>query len=205
MSVFEIVLIGAALAMDATAIGMASGMAEPRMRTGKAAVTAGTFALFQFFMPLLGYVCGAVFSAAIGRIAPWLSFALLSFLGGKMIVDCVREGRERRAEGLIRPLLSPRPAKNAAAWAGRLLVQGVATSLDALAVGVTLLAAEVSEGLPAHIAACAAVIGAVTFLLSYAGVQAGRRVGDKFADLAGAAGGIVLVAIGCKLLLETLV
>ena len=162
VSVWEIVLIGAALAMDAVAVGMASGMTEPRMRMAKAVAMALTFALFQFGMPLIGYFCGYAFSAVVEKIAPWLSFALLLLIGGKMVADCVKEQYEERHSGLMRPMLGAHAAPDRIAWAGRLLAQGIATSLDALAVGVTLLASEMSEGLPFPVVGCAAVIGAVT-------------------------------------------
>ena len=112
MSFWEIVLIGAALAMDAVAVSMASGMTEPRMGLGRACAIALTFALFQFGMPLLGYYCGYAFFAAVERIAPWLSFALLVLIGGKMIFDCVKELREKKEEALLRSCLlytSPSP------------------------------------------------------------------------------------------------
>ena len=204
MSAWEIALIGAALAMDAVAVSMAGGMAEPRMNMGKALAMAFTFALFQFAMPLIGYYCGYAFSSIVERIAPWLSFFLLLLIGGKMIADCVKELREKRSPELIRPMLFPHNPPRRSAFLGRLIAQGVATSLDALAVGVTLLAAQTSEGLPFSVFVCAAVIGAVTFALSFAGVQIGRKAGDKFADTAGLFGGTVLIAIGIKLLAEGL-
>ena len=189
MSVWEIVLIGAALAMDAVAVSMAGGMAEPRMSMGKALAMAVTFALFQFAMPLIGYYCGYAFSSIVERIAPWLSFFLLALIGGKMIADCVKELREKRSPEQIRPMLFPHNPPRRSAFLGRLLAQGVA---------------QTSEGLPFSVFACAAVIGAVTFALSFAGVQIGRKAGDKFADTAGLFGGAVLIAIGIKLLAEGL-
>ena len=197
MSIWEVLLIGAALAMDAVAVSMANGMTEPRMRPVKALAIALTFAVFQFVMPVIGYYCGYAFASVVERIAPWLSFVLLAFIGGKMIVDCILEMRERKKVGQAELPREERPL-----GAGKLLVQGVATSLDALAVGVTLLATETQAGLPFHAAACAAVIGAVTFVLSFAAVYVGKKVGDKFADWAGVAGGAVLIGIGLKILLE---
>ena len=87
MTVFEIILLGAALAMDAVAVGMTDGMSEPEMKIGKMSETAGAFGLFQFFMPLLGYCVGGAFAEFIVKIAPALSFLILVFLGGKMILD----------------------------------------------------------------------------------------------------------------------
>ncbi len=191
MSIWEIALIGIALAMDACAVGMTDGMAEPRMSAAKALLIAGTFALFQAGMPLLGYYCGAAFSSLVAKIAPYLSFAVLTAIGGKSAVEYFR-GRGKRET------FSPR----APLGAGKLLVQAVATSIDALAVGVTLLAAETEGGLPFHVLFCAAVIGAVTFVLSAGSVLVGKKAGDALAGKAELAGGIILIAIGVKLLLE---
>lgn len=198
MTFWEIVLIGAALSMDAVAVSMTNGMTDPRMRPAKAAAIAFTYGVFQFGMPVIGYYCGYAFAAVVAQIAPWLSFVLLAFIGGKMIFDCAAEMREK-TPALARTELLRAPKT---LGVGKLLVQGVATSLDALAVGVTLLATETQSGLPFHAAACAAVIGAVTFLLSFAAVYIGKKAGDKFAGNAGIAGGLVLILIGLKILLE---
>ncbi len=191
MSIWEILLIGVALAMDAVAVGMTDGMTEPRMPLPKMCLVAGAFALFQFAMPLLGYYASYAFSSLIAKIAPYLSFALLLLIGGKMIFDSVREMKKKETDR--RPL-----------GAGKLLVQAVATSLDALAVGVTLLAVDAAEGLPLHAALCALLIGGVTFLLALPAVAIGKRAGDAFSDKAGIVGGVVLIAIGVKILVEGL-
>ena len=193
MQIWEIVIIGVALAMDAVAASLTNGMVEPKMRIWKMLAIAGAFALFQFGMPLLGYYCSAAFSSLVEKIAPWLSFALLSFIGGKMIFDAVKEMGDRERT-LVR--------REKKLGAGKLLMQAVATSLDALAVGVTFLAAETTKGLPFHAALCALVIGGVTFLLSIIAVAVGKRAGNRFSDKAELFGGIVLVAIGIKLLVE---
>ena len=194
MQIWEILLIGVALAMDAVAVGMTNGMTEPKMKWGKLLLIAGTFGVFQFGMPVIGYYFGYAFSALVERIAPWLSFALLVFIGGKMIVDCILELRKKRKGEEIterKPL-----------GAGRLLLQGVATSLDALAVGVTLLAVETTSGLPMSAVWCSVVIGVITFVLVLPAVFIGKKAGDKFADKAEILGGIVLIAIGIKILVE---
>lgn len=198
MAVWEILLIGVALSMDAVAVGMTNGMVEPKMKLAKSAGIAGMFAFFQFLMPVLGYYCGFAFSALVEKIAPWLSFALLAFLGGKMAVDFVRETLAAKKEAAT-PVYTQKPL-----GAGKLFVQAVATSIDALAVGVTLLAAETTEGLPFHVVFCALLIGAVTFLLSFAAVFLGKKAGDRFAGRATLLGGIILIAIGVKILLEGL-
>lgn len=195
MEIWEIVTIGVGLSMDAFAVGMTDGMAEPRMRILKIFLIAGAFGLFQFLMPVLGYYLGSVFTSLVKRIAPWLSFAILAFLGGKMIFDFIMEHRKKGEE--------PPPAHPTGA--AKLLVQAVATSIDALAVGVTLLAAETSQGLPFHVTLCALVIGAITFALSVAAVFIGKKAGDKFSDKAQLLGGVILVAIGLKILIEGLI
>lgn len=199
MSEPEILFIGTALSMDAFAVGMTNGMVEPKMRTLKALAIAFAFAFFQFGMPLLGYFLGTAFTDLVEKIAPYLSFALLLLLGAKMIFDCVKEEREKKKECTLRPFLI---AQKNPLGIGKLLVQAVATSLDALAVGVTLLAAETGAGLPASVWLCALVIGAVTFSLSVIAVSVGKKTGDKFSDGAGFLGGVILIAIGLKILLE---
>ncbi len=190
MTVFEVLLLGVALSMDACAVGMTNGMAERDMRTGKAILIAFFFGAFQGLMPLLGYWGGSVFSSLIAAVAPWVSFALLVLIGGKMIADCVRERRERRLTVHARTGL------------GRLFMQAIATSIDALAVGISLLAQELSGGLPFGVPVCALVIAVTTFFLTLVAVQLGKLIGSRFSDSAEMLGGMVLVVIGAKLLFE---
>ncbi len=190
MSIFDIVLLGAALSMDAAAVGMANGMAEPRMSRQKTLLIALFFGVFQGGMPLLGYFGSSVFSSLVGRIAPYLSFMLLLFLGGKMLIDAASEEEERflvRRDGLRLPALT---------------AQAVATSVDALAVGVSFMAQEAAGALPLGVPLCALIIAATTFLLSLAAVQVGKLAGDKLSGGAQKIGGLVLVLIGIKLLFE---
>lgn len=196
MEIWEVLLIGVALSMDAFAVGMTNGMTEPRMRARKMLFVAGAYAFFQFLMPVLGYYGSSVFSAAIAKIAPWLSFALLGFIGGKMIFDFVKSARGKSASS---PAAPPKPL-----GAGKLFVQAVATSIDALAVGIAMLAAETEKGLPMHIALCALVIGAINFALSFSAVALGKKIGDRFSEKAELLGGVILLAIGVKILLESL-
>lgn len=194
MALWEIVLIGAALSVDAFAAGMADAAIDSRMSVFKAAFIALTFAAFQFLMPVLGFYCGSAFSALVEKIAPWLSFVLLLFIGGKALFDYVAEQRE------INRFLH-RTAKTRVS-AGQILLQGVATSLDALAVGVTLLAEDVTGGLPVSIYFCSLLIGATTLCFSVISLELGKAVGVKFKDEAQFLGGAVLVFIGVKILLE---
>lgn len=186
MAVWEIFLLGIALAMDAVAVGMTNGMVEPKMRLGKLMLIALFFGAFQAVMPVLGYYLGAAFTSLVEKIAPWLSFALLGFLGGKMIYDgCKKEEGELKPVGLL-----------------KLCVQAVATSVDALAVGVTLLAVETASSLPFSVWWCALVVGGVTFCLSAAAVFCGKKLGNRLADKAEIVGGVILILIAVKILVE---
>lgn len=198
MSVIEVILLGGALSMDAFAVGLTNGMVEPRMKQRKLLLIAAFYGGFQFLMPMVGYFGGSVFSALVEKIAPYLSFVLLAYIGGKMIYDSIR-GEEH---GLV-PLSGGRPlVEKKTLGLGKLFAQAVATSIDALAVGVSLLAQEIAGSLPFPAVICAVVIGCVTFTLSTVAVTLGKTAGNKFADKAETAGGFVLIAIGLKLLLE---
>ena len=188
MSVWEILLLGVALSMDAVAAGMTDGMSEPRMLPVKAVFIAFMFGLFQFLMPLAGYFCGYAFTEIVEKIAPWLAFVLLGFLGGKMLFDSTKD------EGKL--LIAGGTKQNGV---GKIFMQTIATSIDALAVGVTLLAAETTSGLPAHVALCAMLIGETTMALSLVAVAIGKRAGDKLADHAEFLGGAILLLIGIKI------
>ena len=192
VSVFEIILLGVALAMDAVAVGMSSGMTEPKMKSNRVLETAGAFGLFQFFMPLVGYSAGEIFSRYVTAVAPVLSFLILLFLGGKMILGCIKEMLDSR----------PRFEKKKAGSSFKLLLQALATSIDALAVGITLLALEGAGTLALAPLYSAIVIGAVTFALSLAAVLIGKKAGALLSDKAEILGGVVLVFIGVKILLE---
>ncbi len=191
MTVWEILLIGAGLAMDATAVSIADGMNDAKMRPGKAVCTAGAFAAFQFFMPLVGYCCGAVFAKAVATVAPVLSFILLALIGLSMIFESLKSSRDGKAR------FRKKKTKSAGL---KLLGEAFATSIDALAVGITLLAAEQSGALPLGIFLSALMIGVVTFILSFAGALLGRKAGTYVADRAGILGGVVLLFIGVKII-----
>lgn len=193
MSIWEILLIGVALSMDAFAAGMTDGMTEPHMGWKKTLLIAGVFGFMQFAMPVAGYFFGGIFTALVERIAPVLSFVLLAFVGGKSVVEFFLE-RKKKEPAACRP-----------ARLSEVVVQGVATSLDALAVGVTFLAVETSDGLPMSVIWCSVLIGAVTLFLSLCAILIGKKLGDRFADKAKLAGGLVLIAIGLKILIEGLV
>ena len=181
-------MLGAGLAMDAFSVSLANGLREPAMRRSKALRIAGVFALFQTGMPLLGWLLVRtvirVFRA-LEPMIPWIGFALLCWIGGKMLAEGLSRKEQERAEAEV--------------GMGSLLVQGLATSIDALSAGLTMAELEVFPALLE-----AGVIGMVTFGICLAGVQIGRKAGDKLSDKASVLGGVILLAIGLRMLLSHL-
>ncbi|MBQ8323167.1 MAG: manganese efflux pump [Clostridia bacterium] len=202
MGFSEVLLIGVALSMDACAIAMTNGMSEPKMPLRRTLLIALFFGFFQFLMPLIGYfvtdLIANAFLDVFEKISAWISFALLAFLGGKMIADCVKchiakKKGEEECECNAKSLTLT-----------ALLLQAVATSIDALAIGVSLnMEAKFGGGLLLGAFGSTALIGCTTFALSVAAVYIGKAVGNKLADKAELLGGIVLLAIGLKILIES--
>ncbi len=183
MSFFELILTGAALSMDAFAVSVCKGLSARNPRAWDSVKTGLFFGGFQALMPLLGWLLGKQFESCITRIDHWIAFILLAFIGGKMIWEALRGGEEG----------------DSGSFALReLLLLAIATSIDALAVGITFAFLQVNIWLSIL------VIGVITFALSVGGVWLGSRVGGKFHEKAELAGGAVLVLIGLKILLEHL-
>ena len=182
LSVF---LIAVSLALDAFAVSVSTGIAMPGFRLRHAVKMGVWFGAFQFFMPLIGWALGTGVSAYIRAVDHFIAFGLLALIGGRMVCHSLRPGGEE--DGAC-PDLSPR----------RLCLLALATSIDALAVGVSM------AFMPVDILLSAAVIGAVAFALSVVGGMAGRRLGALFQQWAELAGGLVLIAIGVKILVEHL-
>ena len=179
------ILLGMGLAMDAFSVSLANGLNAPCMKLPRMSMIAGIFAGFQALMPLLGWVCIhtiAEKSNAFQKVIPWIALILLCWIGGKMLWDGIR-GEEESEEGECD-------------CAGKLtltalLVQGVATSIDALSVGFTI----------AHYSAimavvCALLIAAVTFAICMGGLYIGKKFGTKLASKASVLGGVILIGIG---------
>ncbi|SCW30608.1 Putative Mn2+ efflux pump MntP [Ruminococcaceae bacterium YRB3002] len=177
------IFLGAGLAMDAFSVSLANGLNEPRMRLRKMCGIAGVFGIFQGIMPMLGWVCVHTvvqYFRAFEKLIPWIALALLLFIGAKMLIEGIRNksGEEER------------PGVGIAA----LLVQGVATSIDALSVGFTIAEYETVMAL-----VCALIIALVTLVLCIIGLIIGRRFGTKFAGKASILGGIILIGIGIEI------
>lgn len=184
MGVAELFLIGVGLSMDAFAVAVCKGLAMPRMRWRQAGVIALSFGFFQALMPVLGWALGRQFEVYITSVDHWTAFVLLGLIGGKMIWDAFHE----EGEGDLQEKFSFQ----------ELLMLSVATSIDAMAVGITFAFLQV-QILPA-----ATLIGCTTCLLSLVGVCAGRQFGSKYKNKATLTGGIILCLIGLKILLEHL-
>ena len=184
--VLNSVLFGVGLAMDAFSVSMANGLHEPDMKTRRMCLIAGTFAFFQILMPLLGWVCIhtiAELFAGFHRLIPWIALVLLLYIGGKMLLEGLRGGEENGDEAV-------------AVSAGGLLLQGIATSIDALSVGFTIAEYSWQAALVE-----ALIIGIVTFVICMAGLRIGKFFGMKLAGKASILGGVILIGIGLEIFL----
>ena len=197
-----------ALAMDACAVAMTNGMCDVKMPVKKALLIGIFFGFFQFLMPLIGYfitgIIADAFLVVFEKISAWISFGLLAILRGKMVSEGVSEWIECKKEEKPQTMgACPYPRQELTLK--KLTVQAVATSIDALAVGVTLqMAAISSTGLAGGVWGATGMIGIVTLALSFGAVYVGKAIGDKLADKAGLFGGFVLLGIGIKILIEGL-
>lgn len=177
------VLLGIGLAMDAFSVSLANGLNEPNMSIKKMCAIAGVFAFFQALMPMIGWGCVHTiiqYFKTFEKFIPWIALILLAFIGSKMLSEGIKnktDDNEKTSLGII-----------------TLLVQGIATSIDALSVGFTIA----EYGLIMAIV-CALIIAVVTFFICIAGLVIGKKVGTKFSGKAAILGGIILIAIGLEI------
>lgn len=176
-------LLGIGLAMDASAVSMANGLKEPKMKIGKIVLIAAMFGLFQAIMPIIGYLIGHAVLSTIEPFIPWIALVILGFLGGKMVFEGIRNKKEEEDEGHTLTF-----------WG--LLVQAIATSIDALSTGFTFADYDLSQALIA-----ASLIMAVTFVISFVSVFIGKKFGDKLGRKAVILGGLILIGIGLEIFL----
>lgn len=186
MTLLEIFLIGIGLSMDAFAVAICKGLAMPDKVDRKGALLIALyFGVFQAVMPALGWLLGSQFARYVTQMAPWIAFVLLAWIGGSMIRESLsKEEKEEEEMGAVSHK--------------ELLVLAVATSIDALAVGVTFSMLE----LAVSIGAAVALIGCTTFVISLGGVYVGNVFGAKYKGKAEFVGGAILILIGVKILLE---
>lgn len=179
-------LLGVGLAMDAFSVSLANGLNNPKMKVTRMSFIAGTFALFQAAMPMIGWVCVhtiAQYFSAFEKMIPWIALILLLFIGGKMLLEGIK-GDD--SDNDIRSLTL-----------GTLLIQGVATSIDALSVGFTIADYDVIMA-----TVCALIIAIVTFAICMVGLKIGQKVGTKLAGKANILGGVILIFIGIEIFVK---
>ncbi len=189
MFFMESIALGAGLAMDAFSVSMANGLNEPKMKTGKMLVIAGLFAGFQAAMPLIGWLCVHTllqYFKAFEPMIPWIALILLVFIGGKMLLDGIKcKGEECECVKL---------------GIGTLLMQGVATSIDALSVGFTIAEYDFIKAL-----VCAMIICIATFAICYIGLVIGKKFGTKLSNKAQIFGGVILIFIGIEIFISGMI
>ena len=183
MGLIELFLIAVGLSMDAFAVSVCKGLAMPKCTFKKAAIVGLWFGGFQALMPAIGYVLGAQFQEAIASIDHWIAFVLLALIGGNMIHEALDNDEEEADASLD---------------VKTMFLLAVATSIDALAIGITFAFLKV------NIIPAVCFIGIVTFIISFAGVKIGNVFGDRYKNKAEIVGGIILILLGLKILLEHL-
>lgn len=177
------ILLGLGLAMDAFSVSLANGLNAPCMKLPKMSMIAGIFAGFQALMPLLGWICIHTVAekfSAFEKVIPWIALILLCWIGGKMLWEGIRNDDENEESDCAGKLTL-----------GALLIQGVATSIDALSVGFTIAHYNLLQAL-----VCALLIAAVTFVICMGGLYIGKKFGTKLANKASILGGVILIGIG---------
>ena len=183
------VCLGVGLAMDAFSVSLANGLSEPFMQKRKMIGISGTFALFQALMPMLGWICVhriVRYFEAFQLFIPWIALFLLLFIGGKMLIEGIKNNS---SEDICTPV-----------GVSALMLQGVATSIDALSVGFTI-----SDYGWIMALVCAAIIAAVTFIICIGGLIIGNKFGTKLSGKATLVGGIVLILIGIEIFITGIV
>jgi len=184
MGLIEILLIGIGLAMDAFAVAICKGLSMKKINWKNAIIIAIWFGTFQALMPLIGYFLGNAFEEFVKNFDHWVAFILLSFIGGNMLKESFNTGVEEKNEKIDFKTM---------------LILSIATSIDALAVGITFSFFDV------NIWSSIFLIGIITFIISIIGVKIGNKFGDKYERKAEFFGGAILVIIGIKILVEHLI
>ena len=179
---FNSILLGVGLAMDAFSVSMANGLNEPHMKQKRMSVIAGVFAFFQFLMPMIGWICVHTivqYFQMFEKFIPWIALFLLLYIGGSMLIEGIKGEEEEELKGV---------------GFKALMVQGVATSIDALSVGFTIADYNFFMAF-----VCSVIIAIVTFFICMGGLQIGKTVGTKLSNKAAILGGVILIFIGIEI------
>ena len=182
MSLIELFILAVGLSMDAFAVSVCKGLSLGKIKPKHMCIAGAWFGGFQALMPLIGYFLGSFFADKITKYSHWIAFILLVIIGANMVREAF--GEEERLDANMNP--------------ASMFLLAIATSIDALAVGITFAFLNV------HIVSAASMIGVCTFLISFAGVKIGNIFGTKYKSKAELAGGIILILLGFKILLEHL-
>ncbi len=186
---FNSIMLGIGLAMDAFSVSLANGLNESEMKKSKMCAVAGIFALFQFAMPMLGFICVSTIAQCFKvfeKLIPYIALILLTFIGGKMMYEGIKnkDGEDEIAPvGII-----------------GLLIQGIATSIDALSVGFTIANYSIMQALLSCL-----IIGIVTFFICYLGLEIGKKAGTRLAGRASIFGSIILIFIGFEIFIKSFI
>ena len=181
---FNSILLGTGLAMDAFSVSMVNGLKEPKMPLRKMNLIAGVYAFFQFAMPMTGWICVhtiLTYFKKFETFIPWIALILLLYIGGKMLIEGIRKTEEDTAD-------------NSALTFSTLIIQGIATSIDALSVGFTIANYALLMAV-----ICSLIIAAVTYIISITGIVIGKKAGTKLSSKASVLGGVILIAIGIEI------
>ena len=179
---FNSILFGVGLAMDAFSVSMANGLNEPKMKRNRMGLIAGVFAVFQFLMPMIGWICVHTivqYFQMFEKFIPWIALFLLLYIGGSMLIEGIKGDEEEELKGV---------------GFKALLIQGIATSIDALSVGFTIA----DYGFMMAFV-CSVIIAVVTFFICMGGLQIGKTVGTKLSNKAAILGGAILIFIGLEI------
>ena len=184
---FNSILLGTGLAMDAFSVSMVNGLKESEMPLHKMNLIAGVYAFFQFAMPMTGWICVhtiLTYFKKFETFIPWIALILLLYIGGKMLIEGIRKTEEDTAD-------------NSALTFSTLIIQGIATSIDALSVGFTIANYALLMAV-----ICSLIIAAVTYIISITGIVIGKNVGTKLSSKAAVLGGVILIAIGIEIFIK---
>lgn len=184
---FNSILLGTGLAMDAFSVSMVNGLKESEMPLHKMNLIAGVYAFFQFAMPMTGWICVhtiLTYFKKFETFIPWIALILLLYIGGKMLIEGIRKTEEDTAD-------------NSALTFSTLIIQGIATSIDALSVGFTIANYALLMAV-----ICSLIIAAVTYIISITGIVIGKKAGTKLSSKAAVLGGVILIAIGIEIFIK---
>ncbi len=191
MDIFTLILLALGLSMDAFAVSICKGLAMKKLRPRHMLIVGAWFGGFQALMPMIGYLLGVSFAHLINSIAPWIAFVLLALIGINMIRESLSKSEEVETDAI---------------GFKTMLLMAIATSIDALAVGITFACVPVclmpALGMLANTIIAVIIIGITTFIISAAGVKIGNVFGTRYKNKAELAGGIILIFLGIKIILE---